>query len=225
MSRALKPVEAPSDRREEILAVARELFFSQGFESASMRDVAKVIGFTQAAIYYHFASKDEILFALIDDFTDQLLALLRRLICESGDPGRDLEATVRAHILATRTHYREIKLVLEDKKLLAKPLGDRVRAREIEIYELYRSRIAELMANRPNTHITPAIATFTTLAAINFVYQWYRPNGPLELEAVADQTVQVLMRGMVGVDTAWANTASKKPVRALRPAALPTRKR
>jgi TetR/AcrR family transcriptional regulator, cholesterol catabolism regulator len=185
------------DRREEILGVACYLFFSKGFGVASMRDIAEQIGFTQAAIYYHFRSKDEILFALIDDFTGKLHQLLDRVMHETGDPVRDLERAICEHILVSRTHYREIKLVIEDKKLLGPPFVERARQQELLIYDLYKSRIEQLVSAGRCAPIDPTVATFTVLASINFVYQWYRPDGALALGEIARQIVLMLTGGLI----------------------------
>jgi AcrR family transcriptional regulator len=58
-----KAPEAASTR-ERILNVALELFTEKGFDGASLREIAERLGVTKAAIYYHFASKDDILMAL-----------------------------------------------------------------------------------------------------------------------------------------------------------------
>lgn len=50
--------------RERILDVALELFTEKGFDGTSLREVAENLGVTKAALYYHFASKDDILMAL-----------------------------------------------------------------------------------------------------------------------------------------------------------------
>jgi AcrR family transcriptional regulator len=50
--------------RERILDVAIDLFTEKGFDGASLREIAERLGVTKAAIYYHFASKDDILMAL-----------------------------------------------------------------------------------------------------------------------------------------------------------------
>ncbi len=50
--------------RERILDVALDLFIEQGYDKTSLRQIAEPLGFTQAAIYYHFAAKEDILFAL-----------------------------------------------------------------------------------------------------------------------------------------------------------------
>jgi AcrR family transcriptional regulator len=53
-----------SSTRERILDVALELFTEKGFDRTSLREVAESLGITKAALYYHFASKDDILMAL-----------------------------------------------------------------------------------------------------------------------------------------------------------------
>ncbi len=58
-----QPPEAASTR-ERILDVALDLFIEKGFDGTSLREIAEQLGFTKAALYYHFASKDDILMAL-----------------------------------------------------------------------------------------------------------------------------------------------------------------
>jgi len=50
--------------RERILDVALDLFIEKGYDGTSLREIAERLGFTKAALYYHFASKDDILMAL-----------------------------------------------------------------------------------------------------------------------------------------------------------------
>jgi AcrR family transcriptional regulator len=54
----------PKGTRERILDIALELFTEQGFDKTSLREIADRLGFSKAAIYYHFASKEDILMAL-----------------------------------------------------------------------------------------------------------------------------------------------------------------
>lgn len=52
------------DTRDRILDIALELFTVKGYEKTSLREIAERLGFSKAAIYYHFKSKEDILFAL-----------------------------------------------------------------------------------------------------------------------------------------------------------------
>jgi AcrR family transcriptional regulator len=56
--------QAGASTRERILDVALELFTDQGFDGTSMREIAERLHISKPAIYYHFASKEEILMAL-----------------------------------------------------------------------------------------------------------------------------------------------------------------
>jgi AcrR family transcriptional regulator len=61
---AEKELTQAPDTRERILDIALDLFTSQGYEKTSLREIAEQLGFSKAAIYYHFASKEAILMAL-----------------------------------------------------------------------------------------------------------------------------------------------------------------
>ena len=53
--------------RTRIQQIALELFTSNGYEATSLREIAEHLGFTKAALYYHFKTKDEIIQSLVDD--------------------------------------------------------------------------------------------------------------------------------------------------------------
>lgn len=61
---AVESTLQPTSMRERILDVALDLFTEHGYDGTSLREVAEQLGVTKAALYYHFASKDEILMAL-----------------------------------------------------------------------------------------------------------------------------------------------------------------
>jgi AcrR family transcriptional regulator len=67
------------DTRERILEVARELFTEQGYDGTSLREIADRLGFTKAALYYHFQSKDQIMLALLEPAQNLVSDLLGQL--------------------------------------------------------------------------------------------------------------------------------------------------
>ena len=71
--------DAGASTRERILDVALDLFTDQGFDGTSMREIAERLHISKPAIYYHFASKEEILIALhlrLHEFGNVALARL-----------------------------------------------------------------------------------------------------------------------------------------------------
>jgi AcrR family transcriptional regulator len=72
------------DTRERILDIARELFTEHGYDGTSLREIADRLGFTKAALYYHFQSKDEILLALLEPVQGLVAQLLGALEAADG---------------------------------------------------------------------------------------------------------------------------------------------
>lgn len=72
-------VEGARTTRDRVLDVALDLFIEQGYDKTSMREVAERMGFSKAALYYHFPSKSEMLVSLhqrMHALLDEPLALL-----------------------------------------------------------------------------------------------------------------------------------------------------
>jgi AcrR family transcriptional regulator len=79
---------------EEILDAAAELFSSLGYASTSTRRIADAVGIRQASLYHHFATKDDILDALLADTVDDPSRLAAELLSESGAFAPRLHALV-----------------------------------------------------------------------------------------------------------------------------------
>jgi AcrR family transcriptional regulator len=84
--------------REEILDAAAELFTTHGYASTSTRRIADAVGVRQASLYHHFATKDDILEALLAGTVDEPLRLAAKLLGESGAATGRLHALVVADV-------------------------------------------------------------------------------------------------------------------------------
>ena len=75
------------DTRERILDVALDLFIEQGYDKTSLREIAEPLGVTKAALYYHFAAKEDILLALHLRLHELARPVLAQLVGEAGPVG------------------------------------------------------------------------------------------------------------------------------------------
>ena len=82
--------------REEILDAAAELFTTIGYAATSTRRIADAVGIRQASLYHHFATKDDILDALLAGTVDEPLRLAGELLTEPGPAATRLRALVIA---------------------------------------------------------------------------------------------------------------------------------
>jgi AcrR family transcriptional regulator len=79
--------ERRTDTRNQIRAVALELFAEQGYEKTSLREIAERLGVTKAAVYYHYRTKEEILSSLIEEHMAGMDAIAEW--AEAQPPGRE----------------------------------------------------------------------------------------------------------------------------------------
>jgi AcrR family transcriptional regulator len=107
------------DTRTRILDTALELIAEKGFAGTSTRELSERLGFTKAALYYHFRTKDDLLEALIAPGLDDLAALV------GGVPTRT-SAAARRQLLAryvdlVSAHQTLIQVLSQDPSVVHRP--------------------------------------------------------------------------------------------------------
>ena len=75
-------VKSPDERRSELIACAQRLFFSEGYESTSVRDIVDEVGVAKGTFYYYFDSKQAVLEALVTDLSAQKHALFQAIVAD-----------------------------------------------------------------------------------------------------------------------------------------------
>lgn len=71
-SAGIEPVGYPTDTRQRLLEVAMSLVSQHGFAGTSLQMIADELGFTKAAIYYHFRTRDQLLVAVMEPMLHQI---------------------------------------------------------------------------------------------------------------------------------------------------------
>lgn len=77
-----EPPRTPA--RQRIVAQSLELFSDRGYNGVSMSEIARAAGITKAALYYHFADKEQLFLEAVATKTTSMLAELERIIASSG---------------------------------------------------------------------------------------------------------------------------------------------
>jgi AcrR family transcriptional regulator len=86
--------ESRTESGEEILKASVPLFAEVGFEGVSMRDVAKRVGCTPAALYYHFPSKEQLYLETVAYAFRKVTAIVKEAISAAGTPVAQLESVI-----------------------------------------------------------------------------------------------------------------------------------
>ena len=153
------------DTRQRILAVAQELFASQGYAGTSIADIANRLGMSKASLYYHFRSKADI----IDELLAAPLAAYTEL-AENASAGRHTAEELLAAIIAMTVDARALSDTMGNDPSVQAVLGGR--AAQHQIQQINDALVAALAGPRPGAtakiraHAAFVVAKQGTLAVM-----------------------------------------------------------
>jgi len=186
--------EAAEARRADILRTAAELFFSQGYERTTVRDIARRLGIQTGTIFYHFASKQALLEAVMEEGLNRALERIRTAPA-SADPGTRLEALWRAHqnaLLDPDTRYA-LKVLLFEARSLEPQAAALVRRRLAEYEAVFKEALSKafdagLLEDNPS-----AVRAFV-FGALNWTLNWYEPGRGWDESDLVEDFVRLALR-------------------------------
>jgi TetR/AcrR family transcriptional regulator, cholesterol catabolism regulator len=190
------------DSRQEILRTAARLFQQRGYDATSMNDVAAALKLSKGGLYHHFQSKDEILFEIMDHAMEitqeRVLAPVRGI----ADPQERLRALIRLHMeVVLSPRDREITVMLHENHPLPPGLRKRINQRKKEYVHFVEGVIADVQKEAQRSRnmkgaVSPRAAAFALLGMINWIYQWYKPEGELQANSLIPQFTELLFGGI-----------------------------
>jgi AcrR family transcriptional regulator len=190
------PVQPAAGSRQEILRTAARLFRERGYDATSMNDISAALKLSKGGLYHHFRSKDEILYEIMNHAMDLTEERVLTPIREIADPEERLRALIRLHIeLVLRARDREITVILHENHPLPAGLRKRVNARKKGYIHYLEQLIMEVQRARESHNVTHRAAAFALLGMINWIYQWYRPDGGLKEEDLVRQYTEIFFAG------------------------------
>ena len=195
--------ETVVDSRQEILRTAARLFQQRGYDATSMNDVAAALKLSKGGLYHHFQSKDEILFEIMNhamELTQEhVIAPVRRIV---GAEER-LRALIRLHIeVVLSVRDREITVMLHENHPLPPALRKRINIRKKEYIHFVESLINDVQLTAQRSRhakcaVSPRAAAFALLGMINWIYQWYKPEGDLQANNLVPQFTDLVFGGIL----------------------------
>lgn len=181
--------------RERIRSEAATLFSRNGFNGASMAELAHAVGITKSSLYHHFPSKQ----ALLSEIIELTVARVTPLVQEVAD--MDLPATERlsrAIILHTVEAIRDqdaIACFIEEGRYLAPDFMATHVANRDAYEQVFRRMLEDGVASGEFVEQDVGIAAKAVLGMCNSVVRWYRPDGEHSPEEIADEFARFAIHG------------------------------
>lgn len=187
------------DSRQEILRTAARLFQQRGYDATSMNDVAAALKLSKGGLYHHFQSKDEILFEIMNHAMEITQERVLGPVRNIADPEERLRTLIRLHIeVVLSPRDREITVMLHENHPLPPTLRKRINTRKKEYIHFVEALMGEVQrARRAKGTVSPRAAAFALLGMINWIYQWYKPEGNLQANNLVPQFTELVFGGIL----------------------------
>jgi AcrR family transcriptional regulator len=184
-------------RQREILDAAAEIFREKGYEATSTQDIAEAVGLLKGSLYYYIESKEDLLFAIIDEAYKGALAALERTKAKQGNALQKLRWVIEAHVEHFTAHQVEMAVLFRDFRSLSEE-RQRIIAQEGDQYlEEVRSLIRQGQSEgvvAPD--IDPRLTSLGITGMVNSLAQWYDPSGPSTPSELSQAFVRLIIGGL-----------------------------
>ena len=185
-------------RRHELLAAAARLFRDQGFDATSTRDIAAAVGMHSGSPFYHFKSKDALLFAVMAAGMHAALArqnqALQAASADADPPARQLRRLIRAHfdtLLGPGCDFVPVMLY----ELRALNAEQRSALDQLQAdYEAAWTPVLQALHDAGQLRAPVKLARLLMLGALNWSVKWFDPNKGASLDELTDAALALFLK-------------------------------
>lgn len=189
-------IQSVSSRKQEILQAARRLFSQKGFQNASMRDLAQALDIKPASLYSHYQSKDEILWEIAIRCAREFLETVLPIAKEKSSVQDRLDRMIRAHVAVIIRNLDASAIFFGEWTHLDEPR----RSEYADLINRYESAFVTIIQDGMETGVfrtvKPRFITSMLIAALNWIHQWYRPDGEMTIEDIGNEASRFLLAGL-----------------------------
>lgn len=197
------PFRSPSEREEErarkreaLLLAAVRMFNERGFHATSLDDVAASLGVTKPVIYHYLGNKDQVLFECVRIGLAQLREAAETARAQPGTGLERLKMFLKSYARSNMADFSRCVIRTSDE-VLSPASAVQFRALKGEIDDAMRAMIADAMADGSAKVDDVWLTAFTFAGALNWPARWYRDDGALPPEEIADRMVDLLIGGIM----------------------------
>ena len=183
---------------EFILRSAARIFAEKSYHSTSMRDISRATNVSLAGLYHYCKSKEELLFLIQDNCFGRVLERLEQRLQDVDDPIAKLGIFIENHLSFFAANMSEMKVLSHEAESLGGDLYTHVSTRKDNYTKLAREILREVQATQQSKErIDLTVATYALFGMMNWIYNWYDPQGKLKVSDLADNVMKLFLNGFM----------------------------
>lgn len=192
------PSATPQTRRREILETAARLICANGYDATSIQAIADACRLTKPGLYHYIGSKENLLVEIMNYGMDVFEAEVLAKVEGIADPVERLERCMERNIrLVTQARSKEVTVILHEHATLTGEALAQINARKKRYVRFLEEAFGEAMLAGRMRPVHPAVAAFSFLGMVLWIYKWFRADGAVPEERLVREMKEVFFRGML----------------------------
>lgn len=184
-------------KKEQILHDIAELFYVNGYEKTSIRDISKSLNISKPGLYYYFTNKQEMLFDMIYEFMDETNLYLFNELSKLKTPEEKLLCIIQTHIGFFIKYPARMRVLIYEAHSLEDEYYQKFKHKQLE-YKVVIKEILQEMLKKSGSGRNINVVTFMLLGMLNWIIQWYEPKGIVAPDKLAGEMYSFFIAGLKG---------------------------
>jgi AcrR family transcriptional regulator len=191
---------AAGTREDQVRAAALRLFREKGYHATSMRDIANAVGINKGSLYSYIRAKEDLLIPVFEQAMGVLLEQIEQISAdESLTPTARLQRAVHAHVTAVADNLDVLTVYLSEWRQLATESLATNRGQRERYAALFHDILRDGIAAGEFRPMDTRIVMLGMIGMCNYLFRWYRPDGRLTPDQIADELIDMVMQGVRSV--------------------------
>ena len=186
-----------NERLAEVYRTAAQIILRKGYDATSINDIANALGMTKAGLYHYINGKKELLFDIMNFGLDELDEEVATPARSIADPSARLRFIITSHAQLVTRGQGAITILVDEITALPLAQSRIITRRKREYFNRLRDLLNELKAEGKLNDVDTTAATFSLLGMINWLSRWFRQDGDLTQEQVAEQIARIALNGLL----------------------------
>lgn len=183
-------------RKEQILEAATTLFANKGYHATTIRDIAERAGMLSGSLYAHISSKQDLLVAIVERAALAFTSALEPIVRSDLKPSEKLRAGMRAHVRVVSESREAATVFMHEWRALEGDERRAIAALRDQYETLWDEIVSAGVRSGEFRPVDQKFARLLLLSAANWIYQWYKPDGGLTADEVADRFIGLILDGI-----------------------------
>lgn len=188
----------PRDERwGELLEVAARVFYDKGYEASSLQEIADRLGIMKGSLYYYIRSKDDILFALLNDIHEAGVRNVSELASGPGNALERLQRVIEGHIAFIGKNLVATAIFLQEMKTLSPERQKEILGSDMSYPGLFRKLLHDGQKDGSIlSSVDPDLTATIVLGSLNSTYRWIKPDDASSAKRIGEHFSQIFVHGL-----------------------------